>query len=59
MFMISNGKSVSGVLILVLLVLFFNKIHNLILEYEDARFVEVANIIKQREEGKNEIKEKE
>lgn len=57
--MISNGKSVSGVLILVLFVLFFNKIHNLILEYEDARFVEVANIIKQREDGKNEIKEKE
>ena len=48
--MISNGKSVGGVLILVLLVLFFNKIHNLILEYEDARFAEVANIIKQREE---------
>ena len=59
MFMISNGKSVSGVLILVLFVLFLNKIHNLILEYEDARFVEVANIIKQREDGKNEIKEKE
>lgn len=47
--MISNGKSVRGVLILVLLVLFSNKIHNLILEYEDARFAEVANIIKQRE----------
>ena len=47
--MISNGKSVRGVLILVLLVLFFNKIHNLILEYEDARFAEVANIIKQRD----------
>ena len=50
--MVSGGNHVSGILILVLLVLFFNKIHNLILEHEEARFVEVTNIIKMKEEAK-------
>ena len=55
--MVSNGNSVSGVLVLVLLVLFFNKIRNFILEYEDVRFAEVANMIKLKEEDRKDREE--